>query len=287
VAPVTVTAAASPAAVQKRTQSFVQSYAATAVSLDQISRWHDPICVVVAGLVPAQAAQVRARVEEVAKAAGRGARKPGCSQNIEIVFTADPQHVLDIVTARREMALGYYHRHQARALKTVTRPIQAWYMTATVGRGGGNAGLAFQKYGTPVALQTKSRVVDDPESELPTGCADNHFTACLRSEFENVLVVIDTGRVRGHSLGLVSDYVAMLALSQPRSLDGCNVLPSVIDVFAPACPERDAPDGLTRADMAYLKALYSADLEAKKAGEQSDIAGRMAKILTAVKVIAR
>jgi hypothetical protein len=287
--PVTVTAGFSPAAVKKRTESFVQSFAATAVSLDQITRWHDPICVVVAGLVPAQAAQVRARIEEVGKAVGRGVRKPGCTQNIEIVFTADPQHVLDIVADRREVALGYYHRHQTKLLKTVTRPIQAWYMTATVGRAGAGptAALAFQKYGPPVPIQTKSRVVDDPDNTLPTGCADSHFTSCLRSEFDNILVVVDNRRVRDRSLGLISDYVAMLALSQPRLQDGCNVLPSVMDVFASACPTHDAPDGLTRADMAYLKALYAADLEAKKAGEQSDIAGRMARILINAPVVAR
>jgi len=288
VAPLTVTAEASPAALQKRSQSFVLSYAAASnPEIDQIGRWQDSICVVVIGLVADQAAQVKARVEEVAKAVGRGARKPGCHQNIEIIFTADPQHALDYVAERREMALGYYHRHHTAVLKTVTRPIQAWYMTATTGKGGASAGYVLQQRGPSAPIQVKGRVVDDPESEAPTGCADSRFTACLRSEFENVLVVVDTGRVRGRSLDLVSDYVAMLALSEPSSLDGCNVLPSVIDVFAPACPQREAPDGLTRADMAYLKALYAADLEAKKAGEQSDIAGRMAKILTTAHGLAR
>jgi hypothetical protein len=39
--------------------------------------------------------------------------------------------------------------------------------------------------------------------------------------------------------------------------------------------------------MAYLKALYAADLEARKAGELSDIAGRMAKTLTTARAQAR
>jgi hypothetical protein len=286
--PLTVTAAAlPPEAVKKRTRSFVESFAATTVNLGQITRWSEPLCVVVVGLVPGQAAQVKARVEEVGKAVGRGARQPGCTQNIEIVFTADPQQALDYVAEHREIALGYYHRHQAGVLKTVTRPIQAWYMTATIGKGGSSAGFALQRGGPSAPIQVRGRVVDDPDSEMPAGCGDSHFTACLRSEFENVLVVVDDRRVWDHSLGLISDYVAMLTLSQPRLLDGCNVLPSVMDVFAPACPTHDGPDGLTRADMAYLKALYAADLEAKKAGELSDIAGRMAKTLTPAKAAAR
>jgi hypothetical protein len=63
---------------------------------------------------------------------------------------------------------------------------------------------------------------------------------------------------------------------------------SVIDLLAPsACPGREPPDGLTPADAAYLTALYSADLEAKKVGEQGEIAGRMAKILIKANAVAR
>ena len=140
--------------------------------------------------------------------------------------------------------------------------------------------------GGAVPVQTRNRVTDDPDTWPPTGCADSHFSSCLKSVFDNVLVVIDNGRVRDKSLGLVSDYVTMLALSQPRSLDSCNVLPSVTELFA-ACPGRNAPDGLTPADAAYLTSLYAADLEANRAGEKSEIAGRMGRIFGTAKVLVR
>jgi hypothetical protein len=74
--------------------------------------------------------------------------------------------------------------------------------------------------------------------------------------------------------------MVMLALSQPKSLDGCNVLPSVIDRFAKSrCQGRAPPTGLTSADAAYLGALYAAEADGKKRFEESDIADRMAKIL--------
>ena len=95
-----------------------------------------------------------------------------------------------------------------------------------------------------------------------------------------MFIVADSKTLEGKDVGLVADDLVMLALSQPKSLDGCTALPSVIDVFAKApCPGRDPPDGLTPADAAYLTALYSADLEAGKAFELGDISGRMAKIL--------
>ena len=282
VAPVTVQAApTSPKTVEKQTKSFVLSFAAPTSKLDQLARWHDPICVTVTGLIPEQATEVKARIEDVAKAVGRSARGAGCPANIEIVFTDQPQRMLDNVAAHREEILGYYHRHETKALKTVSRPIQAWYVTASESGGGnGAAGLAFSVGSAGSLLQQMhARVVDDPENPPPTGCGDSHFTVCLRSEFDNILVVVDNGRVKDRSLGLVSDYVVMLALSQPRSLDGCNVLPSVIDLFA-TCPDRDTPDGLTPADAAYLTALYASEPEAKAASERVDMAGRMTDILS-------
>jgi hypothetical protein len=72
----------------------------------------------------------------------------------------------------------------------------------------------------------------------------------------------------------------MLALSQPKSLDGCGALPSVLDVLAKsACGGREAPEGFTAADAAFLTALYMADPERKKTSEQAEIASRMANIL--------
>jgi hypothetical protein len=78
----------------------------------------------------------------------------------------------------------------------------------------------------------------------------------------------------------VTDYLSLLALAQPRSLDGCTALPSVIDLLGSACRDRGAPDGLMPADAAYLTSLYAANLEANRAGEEGDIASRMASILT-------
>jgi hypothetical protein len=174
-------------------------------------------------------------------------------------------------------------------------------MTATQGGGGNRGGVAFAKVTDPTtpnpngspgfrpnpgtgALQgqgTGTESVDEPDALLPTACGDNpHFTACLRSTFKNVLVVVDSRALQGRNLGAVADYVALLSLSQPKSLDGCASLASVIDLFAKtACPGREVPDGMTAADAAYLTALYSIDPDAKMIGELDDLSDRIAKIL--------
>ncbi|MGZ3365221.1 MAG: hypothetical protein ACXWKY_10925, partial [Caulobacteraceae bacterium] len=224
----------------------------------------------------------KARIDDVAQAVGLPKAGAGCSANVEVVFTEKPQALMDEVAKRREHLLGYYHRHERDKLKAVTHPIQAWYMTVTLGGGGDIGGVLFNPTGPiPGGVQIHREVIDDPDNPSPVSCGDNpHFSACLQSTFKNVFVVADIKALEGKELGLLADYLVMLTLSQPRSLDDCYALSSVIDLFAKACAGRNSPDGLTPGDAAYLTALYAADLQAKKASEVGDISGRMAKILT-------
>lgn len=287
VAPLTVHAAPSTALMRSEARAFVQTYAAPTPELDQLARWNDPICIQVSGLTPDQAVQVARRIGQVAEGVGMRMLPPGCTANIEVVFTDQPQRFMDRVADSREEVLGYYHRHDRDRLKAVTRPIQAWYVTSTFGAGNGG-GVQFQPTSGDAApkpgvasVQSHTEVVDDPENPRPAACGDSpHFTRCLSSVLTNVLVVVDASRVRNQDLGLVADYLSLLALSRPRSLDGCTALSSVIDALSPACQGRPAPDGLTPADAAYLTSLYATDLEATGMSQEGDIAGRMASILT-------
>ncbi len=296
VAPVTVEGELKPQMVEKQARAFTEAYAASSAELGQIARWRDPLCVHVVGLIrPDQGAMIKARIEDVAKAVDQRVLGPGCTANIEVVFTDKPQVLMDNVAHHRELALGYYHRHEGAKLKQVTHPIQAWYVTASAGDFGNNGAMGFTIVtgeGPPPATwsyQAHQEVVDDPDNQAPTGCGDApHFTGCLKSVFRNILVVADTRALEGKDAGLLSDYIVMVTLAQPRSLDDCNVLPSVLDLMAKsACPGHAPPDGLTPADAAYLTALYTADPEARKWGQVTDISGRMARILIGAGVVSR
>lgn len=281
--------ATTPAELRKQTYSFVDTFAMGSPKLDQISRWGSELCVSVQGLPsPGENAKVKTRVEEVAKALGVRLAGRTCGPNLEIKFSNQPQGFLDQVAATHEDMLGYWHRRDRDSLKSMNRPIQAWYRTATIGAGG-TSGSAFSfadnspgstaaPAGT-IGQQATGEIIDDPDSRAPTGCGNSRFSSCLKSTFNHVLVMVDTNAVKGVPAGLVEDYVVVLSLSQPRSLDGCNALKSVIDIFASGCAGRAPPDGLTRADVAYLTSLYKADPEAKRASQQTDVASRMADML--------
>lgn len=282
VSPLTVQAPPGRAVTEQQARGFVESYAAPTAKLDQYARWHGPACVAVTGLVPEQAAPVKARIEAVAKTVGAPVAASGCKPNIEIVFSAEPQHDLDAIAARNAAVLGH------EGTKTVTRPIQSWYAIETLGspavpQGPVSAPPPPAGLAGMVAHVGQERASVNRGAMAPRRCIDARSPTCPHSGFLNVLVLVDARHMGDVSVDLTSDYVAMLALSQPRSLDGCMTLPSVIDLYAAACPDRDPPEGLTAADQAYLTSLYAADLTVAKASEQSDIAGRMVKILAAAR----
>ena len=311
VSPVTVQAPASEVA---RTRSFIDAYAAPTARLGRYARWNAGPCIAVAGLAPAQGASIKARVEAVARAAGLKPAGAGCKVNVEIEFTSQPQALVDQIAAKSPQVLGYQPGADLRAQTAVSRPIQAWYMTAS--RGGVNglakasalAGVprpsmpapdpgtrtlgqhhastagawaqtnsAARGVGgaTPESVLSTAETLDGPGPSSAAGC-DPQAPTC-QSVFWNVLVVVDIGKVQDQPVSSLTDYVAMLALSQPRSLDGCMALPSIIDLLAPApCQGRDPPDALTPADTAFLDALYASDPLASRTLQQSVMSQRMA-----------
>jgi hypothetical protein len=216
-------AAPPPADTAAQASRFVQSYAMASKNKSVI-RWRNALCIEVRGLPPDQGAAVKSRIEAVAQAMRLWLYSTrqlcGKARNVSVVFTPDPQGTLDGIIARDPLTLGDQHSN-TRTVKTVTRPIQAWYQTSLCGDVCGP---------TPV---------------------QQHLGAAM--------VLVDLRRAGHTKLETIADYVAMLVLSEPRFPDRCQALPSVLDLFAGPCPGRAAPTGLTRTDLAYLKAVYSAD----------------------------
>lgn len=228
---------------------FVHAYAIGS-EFHFIVQWGDRLCIKVLGLPPAQAAAVKSRIEAVAQSVSLKLYSPvgACAPtNVSIVFTPDAQRTLDDVIARRPHILGDNHS-DTRAVKTVTRPVQAWY-------------------------QTCDRTDCGPEP--------------VYKHLEAAMVLVDQRRIDGMKLGAIADYIAMLLMSEPQHPDRCQTLPSVIDLFAGPCAGRPAPTGLTATDLAYLKAAYTAGGRITRpdwqngAGEATleDVAGRMGMIL--------
>ncbi len=249
--------------------SFVQSHAAPGGRIQQIGRWYNKVCPLVTGLQPAANDFVAREVLDMARGVGAPAGTTGkkCDANVEIVFTRQPQALLDHIAKSYRIVLGYYPRSQVAEALKFNRPIQAWYETATR------------------SLNDHPGVVDgqiSPQAQLdsdltaigwqPSGSAESLLSHGQLSEFAHILIIADSSEIERYSLRSIADYVALLSLTRMAQLDKCAPLPSITDLLAHDCA---APEEMTAADRAYLKGLYSANLDKFINLEQGDVHERM------------
>ena len=270
---------------------FVKLHGAVSPVLHQIGRWQADVCPRVTGLNPTASAFVSRRVQEVARRVGAPTGRIGkrCVANVEIVFTPEPQQLLNHIAQAYPRLLG---SSRSAGDATFRQAIQSWYLTGTKSVEGphwalGHAGAILPNYDAPTeAAWGTSRLPDGAYVDAPNGKGyaprglAGQFTKGLASELVHVLVIVDTRKVAGDSLRSISDYIAMLALTRMGSLDACSELPSIIDLLSSGCDARDKPQALTDADTAYLKALYSSDLEMNLNIEQVDMRDRMVMSIT-------
>jgi hypothetical protein len=234
-----------------------------------VARWREPICPITFGGPDAENDFVTARIKAVATEVGaRLDPSPKCASNVEVIFSAYPQQLIERISQRHPLYLGYHHASEIKALTTFDRPIRAWYATAT------------RAYSTGEPDQTSGgvgpgqRVLDESWAQSPSGDSSSRMDASITSEFANVLIIVDQKAVAGFTIGSIADYAAMLALSQPAKQDGCGALDSILDLLA-HCPAQAKPEALTTSDIVFLKALYAANLDLNKSFANGSIMQQM------------
>ncbi len=101
----------------------------------------------------------------------------------------------------------------------------------------------------------------------------------LHSGFHNVMIVINPDKLRGREIGALADYIAFLALAQPRSLEECATLPSILDLLVPDCPGAADAHEMTDSDLGYLRGVYRMTADAVLERQQNDIAFQLKRAL--------
>jgi hypothetical protein len=254
--------------------NFIAAHARPTVLIGQLPRWRVGICPLTVGLSPAFNAFVSARLRAVAASVGAPVQPEGsCSYNVQVFFTTEPQQVMDELVKRNSALLGFHYPHQARSAAAFTQPIQGWYVTSTRNYAG------IEVTDDPLPLPALPGALH--AARVPPGLPGSRLSNGLRSLLVHALMVADTNKVVGHEIGSISDYLAMLVLSQAQSLDGCGQLPSILELMSSNCGDRDKPTAITAGDIAFLRALYSTDLEQPLGLERSDILNNMMKQLNA------
>jgi hypothetical protein len=261
---------------------FVKSYTGVSPASGKIARWRLGVCPAVTGLPPAGNTLVANRVRQVASRTGAPVGAQDCNPNVDIVFTLQPQVLLDQVRKKNPVLLGYHDVAQEERLATVTHPVQAWYTTQTVDLNGTSyvddklrnhggfyiTGPAGPKYG--------SVFVPDARVEHVTG---SRIIDSLSSELYHAVIVINLTKVNGLTFGALADYAAMLSLAQTLSFETCEPIASIANIVSAGCDATVKTNEITWSDLAYLHGLYSIDPRDSLRRQNDEIADNMKKTL--------
>jgi hypothetical protein len=285
---VTVTATkASEAAID----NFIASRLAPSRVAGKLTRWKKAICPLTKGLGTVYAKFVTHRIREVAAAVGAPVDdSESCTTNIEIVFTTAPQTLLDQIRKDHPGYLGYYdNKAQADGLAKVTHPVQSWYTTATADLGGHPLVDSGQTSGMTITALASTVTAPGGLPTAPSMMTYNLPNASARSvtggrlgdglssEFFHVLIVAEPAKLMDIEVGTLADYVAVLALSQPASLDSCEALPSITNLLVPGCTT--IARHMSDVDLAYLRGLYKMSAAGSLQVQRGELRYQMEKTL--------
>jgi hypothetical protein len=270
---------------------FVETRAEPTFVLGRMARWTLKVCPLTLGLGDKYAKYVTQRIRDVATAVGAPVNTdPGCRPNIEVMFTTAPQGLLDNVRNHQPLFLGYFHDgRQADDLAKVTHPIQAWYTTVSQDIDGSRQiDTGACNVGTSISLQQpvggeSGMSAGTTTSTLTLPCAMVVHASGFRARdgldggFYNILIVAEPAKLFDYEVGSLADYISLLALSQPASLDNCQELPSISNLLAKDCASVSSK--ITDGDLAFLQALYKMPNGELMASQRDHILYEMKKTL--------
>lgn len=262
--------------------AVINSVAMPSQLLGTIGRWQGGLCPRTDGLSSRTMNDyVTKRIRELAGKVGAPLADEPCRSNIEIVFTDDPQAVLDTVIKANSPILGY---HPASKVK---EPIQAWYMTGTVDVRGKLevdhdvlGTIEYTNGGPRIDVNTGANT----GTAVPFGIPEASIVGWkgrpeVASDIMAAFIIADTRATGSHALGPVADYLAMLALSHTEAHDQCQIVPSILNLMTTGCAGAVSADAITASDLGYLRGLYKMDPGATLQVQRDQIAGEMAKTI--------
>jgi hypothetical protein len=221
-----------------------------------LARWRggkQSICPLTTGLSPAYNAFVTARLRALAEYVGAPVDSdPQCKPNVQMLFTSRPQEKMDDV---RKWATVYFRNRYSGGMRDLIafrsgQPIQGWYMTT---RGGA---IVLNTDVSLVGLDVWPIWPQITQNYDAGSGAGTRVGGGRGSGMGIVILIIDTTKVAGATIGTISDYLAMLTLTRVQTPDQCDPLPSILDLMSSGCGARDKPTAMTAGDLAFLKALY-------------------------------
>jgi len=284
-----ITVRSDPAAVRQ----FVSSVAQAPQSAGLLARWNQEFCPGVAGATPDVAQAIIDRMARRANAVGLHPGAPGCHANVMIIVSNDSDRVAHDIDQRRHASLIAPNGIDAKTLGeqaltdfvNTPRPIRWWHVAQVVTADGqvlgddqasssGDARSTFEM-SQEASMGGGPGSGDAISGVRQTRSDGTRLRSATRQDLNYVLVIVDTRRLGGASVGAVADYVAFVSLAQINPAPVTTTFPTILNLFNDE-NAANRPTGLTQWDLAYLDGLYHATRTARNSRQQEDeIARRM------------
>jgi hypothetical protein len=224
-----------------------------------LARWRggmQSICPLTVGLDPGYNTFVTARIRAVAAYVGAPVQSGlQCKDNVRILFTTDPESAMKNVMEWASVSFragGWYAKNWRLIEFKGDHAIQGWYMTTRGGARVLNTDMALVGIDLlPVWPEITQNYVGINATGTRLGGGSGSGIG-----IGTVILIVDTTKAVGYTIGTIADYLAMLTLSMVQSPDYCDLLPSILDLMSSSCGGREMPTAITAGDLAFLKALY-------------------------------
>jgi hypothetical protein len=231
-------------AMERRVWAFVTSGIRKPFEAS-LSRWNNPICPLVVGLPQEKDKLVRARLSEIAVAAGAHLAPLPCQANFAVIVAAEPDVVLKAWYKRDYHLFGNATESRINEWLKTPRPVRVWYNVES----GSASGLSY-------AMAPPGFFSTPPGMSIPidNSAEDSHLVYNAVRDFSSVIVAIDSGRTKGTNLNRLADYAAMVGLAEIQPDADVGEVPTILRLFSTS--EGAKPTSLSEWDTALLTALY-------------------------------
>jgi hypothetical protein len=233
--------------IEKRVNTFVKGVTHRGYAVESLVRWNKPICPLVAGIPAGQGEFILHRLSQAVLVAGAALDDENCKPNFHVVLTPDPDELLDLWRKRAPKLYGMAPPAQVRRILGKPRPVRAWYNVWNVCPSGPQTGSiigADQNFGLQMG------------TPYGGGCLKDSRLAFIRvQDISSAIILVDLDDVKEIGLGPLTDYIAMVGLTDV-DLDGnWGSEPTILRLFAAS--DDATSQKLSLWDRAFLKALYS------------------------------
>lgn len=233
--------------VEKRVNTFVKGVTHRGYAVKSLVRWNGPICPLVAGIPANQGEFMLRGISQAVRDTGGVLAAQECKPNFHVVLTPEPDKLLDLWRKRAPKLYGMAPPAKVRRILGKPRPVRVWYNVWDTCGGAAETGSV---------LHADSNFGLQMATPYGGGCLkDSRLAFSTIQDVSSVIILVDLDDTKEIKLGPLTDYIAMVGLTDV-DLDGDRGdEPTILRLFAGSAAATSQK--LSIWDRAFLKALYS------------------------------